>query len=225
MQCCHSCSDAIVGFVFFATVLCHTSADSSPDRSAEHGFDPLWLRYPLVSPPEALAEYRTLLGHTAAVVCASEPCTDSISQSQLAAAAAELQRGLTGLLGTAFTAKLNTVPAAGTKLVASVLGTAALPTLGKEGFRFRQDPASKAIHIEAGTSSGLLYGTFKFLSLIQQHKAIPREHESAPAMEFRVWDLWDNVDGSIEQGFSGDSHHHHCISSVVLLLCVFMYIS
>ena len=61
------------------------------------------------------------------------------------------------------------------------------------------------MRIEAATSSGLLYGAFKLLSLVQQHKAIPQGYQSSPAMEHRVWDLWDNVDGSIEQGFSGRS--------------------
>ena len=183
-------------------------ATQMPEAAAEvaAGFDPLWLRYPLVSEGQLLAGYRSLLGASAAVICtAGAPCGDAISRSQLSAAAAELQSGLRGLLGTAFTATVTAKPAAGTNLTASVLGGAASAALGKEGFRIRQDPSSKTVHIEAATSSGLLYGTFKLLSLIQQHKAIPQDYESAPAMEFRVWDLWDNVDGSIEQGFSGRS--------------------
>jgi alpha-glucuronidase len=137
------------------------------------------------------------------VVCtAGASCGDAISRSQLSAAAAELQTGLRGLLGTVFTATVTTKaqpPAAGTRLAASVLGGAASTALGTEGFRIRQDASSKTVHIEAASSSGLLYGTFKLLSLVQQHKVIPQDYESAPAMELRVWDLWDNVDGSIEQ--------------------------
>ena len=48
-----------------------------------------------------------------------------------------------------------------------------------------------------------MYGTFRLLATMQQHKTIPLDDESIPAMELRVWDLWDNADGSIEQGFSG----------------------
>ena len=165
------------------------------------GPDPLWLRYPLVSGGQ-LAGYRLLLGTSAAVLCTTgAPCGDTISQSQLKAAAAELQTGLHGLLGTAFTATVTSkAPAAGTRLVASVLAAgAASAALGKEGFRIRQDTSAKTVHIEAATPSGLLYGTFNLLSLVQQHEAIPRDYESAPAMELRVWDLWDNADGSIEQ--------------------------
>jgi hypothetical protein len=50
------------------------------------------------------------------------------------------------------------------------------------------------VRVEAASASGLLYGAFKLLSLLQQHKPIPRRYESAPAMERRVWNLWDNVD-------------------------------
>ena len=177
----------------------------------EPSFDALWLRYPQVSGGAAgqLAGYRSLLGISAAVICAVDaPCKDSTSRSQLAAVAAELQTGLRGLLGTAFNATVNTkaqpLPA-GTRLVARVLGGAAASALGKEGFRIRQDLNTKTVHIEAAISSGLLYGAFKLLSLIQQNKAIPQKYDSTPAMEFRVWNLWDNVDGSIEQGFSGRS--------------------
>ena len=155
------------------------------------GFDPLWLRYPRV-PAAQLAGYRSLLGTSAAVVCAAgAPCGDAASQAQLSAAAAELQTGLSGLLGTAFTAAVTSKPpVAGTRLVASVLGAGApSPPLGKEGFRLRRDPSAKTVRLEAGAPSGLLYGVFKLLSLLQQHKPIPAEYESAPAMGLRVWDL------------------------------------
>ena len=71
-----------------------------------------------------------------------------------------------------------------------VLGAGAPPAaLGKEGFRLRRDPSAKTVRLEAGAPSGLLYGVFKLLSLLQQHKPIPAEYESAPAMGLRVWDL------------------------------------
>jgi alpha-glucuronidase len=130
-------------------------------------------------------------------------CKDAISLSQLKASAEELSIGLQGLLGEkAYTVSVMTdKPApAGTKLVLNVLGGT---SLGLEGFRILRD--SGIVHVEAGTSSGLLYGVFSLLSLIQQHKAIPENFESVPAMELRVWDLWDNVDGTVEQGFSGQS--------------------
>ena len=192
--------------VLLAAALAQTNAQLSPGATAAApGFDPLWLRYPL-APNGPLAGYRALLGTSAAVVCArGAPCGDAVSQSQLSAVAAELELGLRGLLGTTFTATVTATPAPGCRLVVSVLAGAASTALGKEGFRIRQDPGTGAVHIEASSSSGLLYGAFKLLSLMQQHKAIPLDLESAPAMELRIWDLWDNVDGSIEQGFSGRS--------------------
>ena len=179
-----------------------------PAPAETQELDSLWLRYPLVSGGHSshrLADYRSLLGTAATVVCTV--CEDVVSRSPLSAAAAELQTGLRGLLGTVFNASVKTEetpPAPGTRLVATVSESAS--ELGKEGFRIRHAPGpNKTVRIEAASSSGLLYGVFKLLSLIQQHKDIPQDYESSPAMELRVWDLWDNVDGSVEQGFSGRS--------------------
>ena len=140
------------------------------------GFDPLWLRYSLVPSAQELSDYRGLLGHSAAVICTDpSSCGDAISHSQLEAAASELHNALSSLLGTAFTVTVGTTPPPqGIKLVASVLDGATSMALGREGFRLRQDMVSKTVHIEAGSSSGLLYGTFKMISLIQQLKAIPQ---------------------------------------------------
>ena len=176
-------------------------------RQEKAFFDPLWLRYPLVSDSARLAEYRSLLGDSAAVVCSAAGCKNARSLSQLEASAEELTAGLRGLLGEkAYTVTVMTTtdrPApVGTKLVASVLGANAKVSLGQEGFRIRRTMAS--VHIEASTSSGLLYGVFRLLATLQQHKEI-QDLETAPAMDLRMWDLWDNVDGTVEQGFSGQS--------------------
>ena len=206
--------------ILLASAAMASSAPLVPAPAPPPGFDPLWLRYPIVSgaaghsggggssSQQLLAEYRSLLGTSAVVAC--EACGDAISRSQLSATAEELQTGLRGLLGTVFNATVRTgeAPAAGAevRLLATVLRDDAAPELGTEGFRIRQSAApGDVVHIEAATPSGLLYGAFKLLSLIQQHKDIPRSYDSNPAMELRVWDLWDNADGSIEQGFSGRS--------------------
>ena len=47
------------------------SADVNDLNNVEGIGDPLWLRYPLVSDEARLAEYRSLLGDRAAVVCCS----------------------------------------------------------------------------------------------------------------------------------------------------------
>ena len=62
------------------------------------------------------------------------------------------------------------------------------------------------LRIIANTASGGLYGSFRFLSLLQQHKNIPAINlTSSPSLRLRAWDLWDTVSGSVEQGHAGDS--------------------
>jgi len=60
------------------------------------------------------------------------------------------------------------------------------------------------------TRNPLFSFTVKFIAplltlIIICIKALPRDFTSSPAMELRLSNLWDNVDGSIEQGFSGRS--------------------
>jgi alpha-glucuronidase len=159
---------------------------------SDGGFDPLWLRYPRVSAGERLSEYRSLLGTSALVVCeAGADCQDATSHLQLVAVADELQVALRGLLGVpAYNVSTGSAggwrPAAG--LVASVLGgddAAATAALGKEGYQIRTQGddsdgggAAAEVRVEAASASGLLYGAFKLLSLLQQHKPIPRRYES-----------------------------------------------
>jgi hypothetical protein len=171
--------------------------------------DPLWLRYPLVSDKNRLVEYRGAI--TTVRVAAAEPA-DNHTLLQLEAASSELRLGLSGLLGQPMHVACCHAVALGagaatseatTQLLVQVVPSR-LAALGPEGFSIGR--AASGVTVDAATPSGLLYGAFKLLSLMQQHKALPSDYyESAPAMERRVWNLWDNADGSIEQGFSGRS--------------------
>ena len=74
---------------------------------------------------------------------------------------------------------------------------------GTEGFTLIGAPRFSII---ANTASGGLYGAFRFLSLLQQHKKIPVSNlTSSPSMRLRAWDLWDNAQGIVEQGHDGNS--------------------
>lgn len=60
------------------------------------------------------------------------------------------------------------------------------------------------LEISAASGAGLLYGSFGLLELLRlgtKLEDLPRNE--TPAMSLRVWDLWDNQDGSIERGYAG----------------------
>ena len=187
--------------------------DQVQDRIADRGDDPnnnlpgigdaLWLRYPLVSSLARRAEYRQLIGTRAAVIC-SAGCANGgskVARSQLQAAAQELRTGLTGLLGEQVQVSVGDDTADAT-LVASVLPAQAA-ALGAEGFRISR--AGGVVRVDAASSSALLYGVFRLLATMQQHRALPTDYTSKPAMERRVWELWDVLDGEVTRGYAGRS--------------------
>jgi len=76
----------------------------------------------------------------------------------------------------------------------------------EEGFTLSSSSLDGKHSIIANTPSGGLYGAFRFLSFLQQHKPIPSpNYTSSPALKLRAWDLWDTVSGAVEQGHDGNS--------------------
>jgi alpha-glucuronidase len=150
--------------------------------------DALWLRYPLISSLARRAEYKQLVGNRVAVVCREgDRGLVSVVKSQLDAAAQELRTGLSGLLGEQIQVSVGN-EAADATLVASVLPEQAA-ALGTEGFRISQ--ADGIVRLDVASSSALLYGVFRLLATMQQHSLLPTNYTSKPAMERRVWQLWD----------------------------------
>ena len=53
---------------------------------------------------------------------------------------------------------------------------------------------------------GVLYGAFHFLRLLQTRASIDNLNlSSAPKVQHRVLNHWDNLDGTVERGYSGAS--------------------
>jgi alpha-glucuronidase len=58
--------------------------------------------------------------------------------------------------------------------------------------------------IEANTDLGILYGVFELLRR-QQTNQVFQEEVSNPSYQLRILNHWDNLDGSIERGYAGQS--------------------
>ena len=180
-----------------------SSAASQRTPPSEDGYD-LWLRYRLVADAPRLAEYRAAI--SAIYIDGDSPT--------LHAARDELSRGLTGLLG-------RTIPVSrgvtgdgvviggtpsGSAVVKSLALDAALKPLGAEGFLLRATTVrgKRAIVIAANSDVGVLYGAFALLARLQQAMPVARlEVSSAPRIQLRLIDHWDNLDRSIEHGYGG----------------------
>jgi alpha-glucuronidase len=172
---------------------------------AEDGYD-LWLRYRLVADAARLAEYRGVLGRL--VVEADSPT--------LRAARDELVLGLTGLLGRAPAVSSAPTSAgtlilgtpAGSHLVASLPLGDALRSVGNEGYVIRtmQVNGHRVIVLAANRDIGVLYGAFHLLRLVQTNASlVDLNVVSAPRIQLRMLDHWDNLDRSVERGYAGAS--------------------
>ena len=110
----------------------------------------------------------------------------------------ELQRGVSGMLGI--------VPALagdGTENPKMVIALDT-ETVKKEGYRiFCNDGCLK---LEAADENGVLYGVFHVLRLIAMEQPLSKVTILCePDNPMRMYNHWDNMDGSIERGYSGNS--------------------
>ncbi|MCJ8157912.1 alpha-glucuronidase family glycosyl hydrolase [Sphingomonas sp. LaA6.9] len=168
---------------------------------AEDGYD-LWLRY---RPVEASlqAQYRPM---TTAIVAGGDSPTMRI-------AVAELRRGLGGLLG----AEPVSGPSAdagailiGTPTRMPAIAALRLPLegLGREGYLIRSAriEGKPVTVIAANDDIGALHGAFHLLRLIQTRQPIEAlDIRSAPGVQLRLLNHWDNLDRSVERGYAGQS--------------------
>jgi len=161
----------------------------APVARAEDGYD-LWLRYRPVGGAAAVGEV-TVLGDS----------------PTLAAARTELERGLTGLRGSA--------PAGRTALLAGTSAQAQIAALklplqaaGAEGYVIRSVTVGgrPTTVIAANSDLGVLYGAFAFLRRVQTRQALDGlDVADAPRVKLRLLNHWDNLDRSVERGYAGQS--------------------
>ncbi|KAF1291322.1 alpha-glucuronidase [Candidatus Enterococcus leclercqii] len=76
--------------------------------------------------------------------------------------------------------------------------------LGKEGFQVAVSDEGK-LNIQAQTEIGLLYGMFQVYEKLRCEGGIYQDFHSVPDQALRMINHWDNMDGSIERGYAGDS--------------------
>jgi len=182
----------------------HSFAAESPAQPPDEDGYKLWLRY--APPGDSAKNYRKIVRQVH-VEGTSE--TSVVMREELGSAAATL-------LGDAIPVDSKNVSGgavvAGTpqnsKLIRDLNWTAELAGLGDEGFIIRT--AHVANHpvtvIAANADIGALYGSFHFLRLMQTGQPVGRLNISErPALQLRLMNHWDNLNGTIERGYAGRS--------------------
>jgi alpha-glucuronidase len=173
---------------------------------AENGYE-LWLRYHKIGHDETREAYTsamaTLLvdGGTQTLIKASE----------------EMQKGLSGMLGKA--PLLVKKPGTSACIVLSTSEKWFAQSsnmmdyyrngLTDDGFVIKSMKIKKGtevVFIGGKTDLGVLYGVFHFLRMLQTNQKIDGlAVMSSPVLEVRMLNHWDNLDGSVERGYSGKS--------------------
>jgi len=195
-----------------ATFLLTLAWASSPVH-AEDGYD-LWLRY---RPIQVSQTQPTVDAYRRAATQIVAESSATGRASALDAARRELALGLSGMLG-------EPIPEVRepSKPGAIVIGTPASPVVaaaiaaakvdlsgvGPEGYVIRSVALSgrPATLIAANEDVGVLHGVFHFLRLMQTRSSIASLNvTSAPRLQLRVLDHWDNLDGTVERGYAGAS--------------------
>jgi alpha-glucuronidase len=151
------------------------------------GFSSAWLAYRPLKNDNIKAEWAKHLGALTLPPVAAGSCLDMAQR--------ELKAGLLSQLGLE--------PRCGQGDASR--GLSLELTGGKSGsFALRSFP--EGLRLSAADGPGLLYGSFRLLSWIAQGKGPDGlDLVETPGQETRMLDHWDNLDGSVERGYSGRS--------------------
>jgi alpha-glucuronidase len=163
----------------------------------------LWLRYEQL-PSRSLNVYRQQIKTIA--VHGSSATFDAIRR--------ELNVGFAGLLGAPIAISdrdsgsiIVALPQTST-LIRELGWETELKDLGPEGYRIRtvRDGGRTRVVIASTTETGALYGAFHFLRLLQTEQLTARVAiDQSPRLKLRILNHWDNLDGTIERGYAGNS--------------------
>lgn len=171
----------------------------------EDGYD-LWLRYrPITSPEIRVAYWRQLQG----VVVPGDSLT-------MAAIRSELRQALAGLLDIGGRVHQDHLRQPGVLIgtpetspqIAALNWDAHIDAQGQDGYLIRSIALNMepVIVVAAQTEIGALYGTFHLLRLLQTHQPLSSLNiAERPRLQYRMLNHWDNLDGSIERGYAGQS--------------------
>ncbi|MFL9485214.1 alpha-glucuronidase family glycosyl hydrolase [Chitinophagaceae bacterium LWZ2-11] len=165
----------------------------------------LWLRYELIKSPALFTSYNQNIRNINIYG----------SSATIAAAKEELASGLQQMLGkqvlfnnTAAQGSVIIGTPQSSSIITSLATTQQLTGLGEEGFLIlsTKNGSFNTIIITANTDRGVLYGTFRFLQLLQANQPVTALNiKDAPKLQHRILDHWDNMNRSVERGYAGFS--------------------
>lgn len=147
-------------------------------------YENAWLQYSKICNDEAKKYFSS-------VYVGCDACTAATAAEELAAAASRM-------LGCDLVKAATEAEASISLKLDESLDT------GTDGYVISE--ADGKITIKAAAARGLLYGSFALIRKVQCQKTLTGLMEKkVPSAPFRMLNHWDNIDGSIERGYSGES--------------------
>jgi alpha-glucuronidase len=180
-----------------------TGAATTSALAPEDGYR-LWLRYSPLG--EAAAQYRRLLREV--VVDGTSPTADIVRRELASAFSSMLGAPVSVTAQSASAADLIVGTPQSSPRIRALGWQAELAKAGTEGFVIRSTTVARrpAIAIASNGEIGALYGTFHFLRLLQTGQPIDRlDVVERPRVQLRMLNHWDNLNGTIERGYAGQS--------------------
>jgi alpha-glucuronidase len=164
----------------------------------------LWLRY---APPGAVTKnYGKVVRQIRA---GGSSATCGVIREELRAATLAMLGSAVPLNGSGLEVGALIIGTPGNSpLVRDLNWAADLPAAGEEGFIIRSARIEKqpVTVVAANTEIGALYGCFHFLRLMQTGQPIDQlDMAQRPALQLRLMNHWDNLNGTIERGYAGRS--------------------
>jgi len=175
------------------------------EKKVEDGYD-LWLRYDPV--PESLSQdWTSVLGQ--AVVAGDSPTMQAILKELKLALPSMMSHSIP--VSTTWDNKELPLLIAGTRDVLNRdpfgLELPLCDKCGEEGYRILSLESSVGgTVVYAETDTGVLYGVFALLRMMQQGSSLQNLNiVESPRLRWRMMNHWDNLDGSIERGYAGQT--------------------
>ncbi|RKP51595.1 alpha-glucuronidase [Cohnella endophytica] len=171
-------------------------------QSIDNGYD-CWLNYKYIEEDRLRNSY---VESCAQITVIGE---SAVMQS----ARRELSLALTSMLGKA--PESGSFPVSDSGIVAGTFGSSpvfdelareyVIDELGDEGYVIRAMDNDR-LYLAAATDKGVLYAVFHFIRLLQTGESIEGLRvRQVPGNGLRMINHWDNMDGSIERGYAGNS--------------------
>lgn len=191
---------------FFLYLLIQLSFLIAPSHMSAQEDYKLWLQYNKIQDSKIAVKYQSKINGIVAFG----------NSETIQAASKEIQLGLSGLLGQKVLLQQHTnkenmlILGNQSSLDEAILKNvkSEFDLINNEGYIIKtiQLKNKKHILITAKTDTGVLYGVFNFLKLLQTNQSIENlAITDSPRINIRMLNHWDNLDGTVERGYAGFS--------------------